>query len=106
MKSLENKGSAGTGRQARLRILWVYARVGSSPISRIKSVVYLGFPGDAALFLFASILFFIDKIPDNFKGSLARERGISSINKEIYLMKNSRMRGIPPGKWNSLHAFT
>ena len=29
-------GSAGIGRQARLRILWVYARVGSSPISRIK----------------------------------------------------------------------
>ena len=28
-------GSAGIGRQARLRILWVYARVGSSPISRI-----------------------------------------------------------------------
>ena len=27
-------GSAGIGRQARLRILWVYARVGSSPISR------------------------------------------------------------------------
>lgn len=29
-------GSAGIGRQARLRILWVYARVGSSPISRSK----------------------------------------------------------------------
>ena len=28
------RGSAGIGRQARLRILWVYARVGSSPISR------------------------------------------------------------------------
>ena len=28
-------GSAGIGRQARLRILWVYARVGSSPISRM-----------------------------------------------------------------------
>ena len=27
-------GSAGIGRQARLRILWVYSRVGSSPISR------------------------------------------------------------------------
>ena len=28
-------GSAGIGRQARLRILWLYDRVGSSPISRI-----------------------------------------------------------------------
>ena len=28
-------GSAGIGRQARLRILWVNSRVGSSPISRI-----------------------------------------------------------------------
>ena len=27
-------GSAGIGRQARLRILWLYDRVGSSPISR------------------------------------------------------------------------
>ena len=32
-------GSAGIGRQARLRILWVYARVGSSPISRIDWIV-------------------------------------------------------------------
>ena len=31
---LSVRGSAGIGRQARLRILWVYARVGSSPISR------------------------------------------------------------------------
>ena len=43
-------GSAGIGRQARLRILWVYARVGSSPISRIlekgilpKRVLFLFF---------------------------------------------------------------
>ena len=52
-------GSAGIGRQARLRILWVYARVGSSPISR--SLVYeacmkkveipLGLRGTSAFFI-------------------------------------------------------
>ena len=35
------RGSAGIGRQARLRILCRIRRVGSSPIFRIKS---LGFP--------------------------------------------------------------
>ena len=46
-------GSAGIGRQARLRILWVYARVGSSPISRIQK------KGQKALILFRFSAFFI-----------------------------------------------
>ena len=33
-------GSAGIGRQARLRILWLYDRVGSSPISRINKTYF------------------------------------------------------------------
>ena len=47
------RGSAGIGRQARLRILWVYARVGSSPISRIQR------KGQKALILFRFSAFFI-----------------------------------------------
>ncbi|MDK2968649.1 MAG: hypothetical protein PWP53_4261, partial [Lacrimispora sp.] len=34
-------GSAGIGRQARLRILWLYDRVGSSPISRIGKQFFI-----------------------------------------------------------------
>ena len=34
-------GSAGIGRQARLRILWLYDRVGSSPISRINGQFFI-----------------------------------------------------------------
>ena len=34
-------GSAGIGRQARLRILWLYDRVGSSPISRIRRQFFI-----------------------------------------------------------------
>ena len=33
-------GSAGIGRQARLRILWLHDRVGSSPISRTGTKKY------------------------------------------------------------------